>query len=86
MTDLGAGTRHLGTQVDQVERPQGAGFRRCFPGSTASPASAALAVQVATQPLGESPGAVGVDALVDRLGRDRVATDAPGASQFNTVI
>ena len=81
--DLGALVRVLGACVDQVEGPEHAGLPQCIPTATTSLATGTLAVQVPTQPAGQSLGPVGIDGLVDGLGRGHVATDAARASELD---
>ena len=83
VANLAASARDLGTQVDQAEGPQRTGFLGRFSTSTPPLSSAAWAVQVTPEAPDETSGAVGVDALVDRLGRDRVTPDAAGTRQLD---
>jgi hypothetical protein len=70
--------RYLGGAFrDQVELAQRALSPRSWLFATvAVPAAPSRPVQVAVEPCGEAAAAVGVDAAVDRLCRDRLSCDA----------
>ena len=83
MADLATTIGDLGPQTDQVEQAEWAGPLRDLTGTAPGLPAPSPAMQTAGQSGRQSSPSVSIDALVDRLGRHGLATDAAGTSELD---